>query len=88
MVSIIIWLINIITQLITLVVIIHVFLSYFLSPYHPLRQIIDRIIEPMLRPIRRLIPPSGMLDFSPIVLIILLQLSGKILVTVLASISR
>ena len=69
-------------------VIIHVFLSYFLSPYHPLRQIIDRIIEPMLRPIRRLIPPSGMLDFSPIVLIILVQLSGKILVTVLASISR
>jgi YggT family protein len=88
MISVLVWLINILVQLITLLVIIQVFLSYFMSPFHPLRQSIDRIVEPMLRPIRRIIPPIGILDISPIVLIILVQLSGKILITLLLSINH
>jgi YggT family protein len=72
-------LVNIIVQLITLLVIIKVFLSYFMSPYHPVRLNIDRIVEPMLRPIRRVIPPIGMLDLSPIVLIIIIQIIGRVI---------
>lgn len=86
MVSILVVAINLVVQMITLLVIVQVFLSYFLSPYHPLRQNLDRIVEPMLRPIRRVIPPAGMLDFSPLVLLVLLQLSGKIMVTLLSGI--
>ena len=72
-------LINWITELITLLVIMQVVLSYFMSPFHPVRQFIDRIVEPMLRPIRRLLPQTAMIDFSPLVLIILLQvLSGAL----------
>jgi YggT family protein len=78
--------INIIVQLITLLVIIKVFLSYFMSPYHPLRLILDRIIEPMLRPIRSIIPPLGMLDLSPIVLIVIVQLLGRISISILGSV--
>jgi len=85
-VSILVVAINLVVQMITLLVIVQVFLSYFLSPYHPLRQNLDRIVEPMLRPIRRVIPPAGMLDFSPLVLLVLLQLSGKIMVTLLSGI--
>jgi YggT family protein len=88
MFSVLIWLINILVQLITLLVIIQVFLSYFMSPFHSLRQSIDRIVEPLLRPIRRIIPPIGILDISPIVLIIFIQLSGKILITLLLSINH
>lgn len=76
-------LINIIAQLITLLVIIKVFLSYFMSPYHPVRRIIDRIVEPLLRPIQRIIPPLGMMDLSPLILIILVQLVGRILTNIL-----
>lgn len=78
-----IWLINIFVQVITLLVIIHVFISYFMSPYHPLRVMISRFVEPMLRPIRNILPSTGMLDFSPIVLLILVQILGRILINIL-----
>ena len=61
------------------VVIAHVIFSYFMSPYHPVREAIDRIVEPMLTPIRQFMPNLGGLDFSPLVLIILLQLLGSLL---------
>ncbi len=77
--------INIVIQLITILVIVKVFLSYFMSPYHPVRLNIDRIVEPLLRPIRQLIPPLGMMDLSPIVLIILLQILGRLIITILAN---
>jgi YggT family protein len=66
--------IRFIGQAITLLVIVQVVLSYFMSPYHPVRQTIDRVVEPMLAPIRRVVPPVGMLDFSPFVLLILIQI--------------
>jgi len=78
--------INVIVQLITLVVIIKVFLSYFMSPYHPLRYNLDRLVDPMLKPIRRLIPSVGMLDLSPIILIVIVQILGRIIVTLLISV--
>jgi len=75
--------IDMLVQLITLAVIVQVILSYFVSPYHPVRQGFDRVIEPMLRPIRRFVPPVAGLDFSPMILLIFIQLSGKILVELL-----
>ncbi|MGE5953128.1 MAG: YggT family protein [Qipengyuania vulgaris] len=35
---------------------------------------INRLLEPVLRPIRKLMPNTGMVDFSPLVVIILLQI--------------
>ena len=56
------------------VVIISVLLSWFIQdPYHPIRQGIDNLVRPLLDPIRRIMPPTGMFDFSPIVLIILIR---------------
>jgi YggT family protein len=72
--------INFIVQVITLIVVVKVFSSYFLSPYHSMRIIIDRIVEPLLKPIRKLIPPIGIVDISPIILIIIIQIFGKILI--------
>ncbi len=37
-------------------------------------QFFEQITEPVLRPIRRMIPPIGGLDVSPVVLILLIQL--------------
>lgn len=34
---------------------------------------INRLLEPVLAPVRRILPPTGAIDFSPLVLIILLQ---------------
>lgn len=69
----IIQIVNLLITIITWLVIIKVILSYFMSPYHPIRETLDGIVEPLLEPIRRILPQTGMIDFSPLVLIILLQ---------------
>lgn len=76
-------LINLIAQLGTFLVIAQVIMSYFMSPYHPIRQAFDNIIEPFLEPIRRVLPQTGVLDFSPLVLIILVQIVARVLVGLL-----
>jgi len=63
------------------VVIIHVLLSWIIrDPYHPLRQSVDRLVQPLLDPIRRIMPPTGMFDFSPVILLILIQVVVNVLV--------
>ncbi len=61
-------------QVIIFMVIVQVVLSYFMDPYHPVRQTLDRFVNPLLDPIRRRVPAMGGLDFSPLILIIGLQL--------------
>jgi len=75
--------INALSQLLVILVIVSVILSYFVDPYHPVRRGIDRIVEPMLTPIRRVVPLVGMLDFSPIILLILIQVVANLLVRLL-----
>lgn len=79
----IITIINIVAQLLVLLVFISIILSYFMDPYHPIRRGVDNIVEPMLSPLRRVIPSVGMLDFSPLVLILLIQLVKSLLVSLL-----
>jgi YggT family protein len=79
-ISILARLINIISQFLIILVIVKVILSYFMDPYHPIRRTIDNLVEPFLAPIRRVVPLVGMFDFSPLVLIILVQLLASVLI--------
>lgn len=56
------------------VILIRIILSW-ISPdnYNPVTALLNTISEPILRPFRRLIPPVGGLDISPIFAIVLLQ---------------
>ena len=85
MIGILINLVNFIEWILILLIFASVILSYFMDPYHPVRRGVDRIVEPMLSPIRRIVPLVGMLDFSPLVLIILIQLVSNLLVRLLIS---
>jgi YggT family protein len=69
-----------ISQLLVLLVVVSVILSYFMDPYHPIRRSIDSVVEPMLAPIRRVVPLIGMLDLSPLILIILLQVVSNLII--------
>ncbi|GAB4428147.1 MAG: hypothetical protein Kow002_17050 [Anaerolineales bacterium] len=82
-VEILIQLINIIENLFVWMVIINIILSYVLDPYHPVRQTIANILAPLLDPIRRVVPLVGMFDFSPLILIILLQVVSSLLISFL-----
>ncbi len=85
MIGILITAINVISQLLFWLVIIGVILSYVMDPYHPLRRGIDRVVEPMLAPIRRILPPIGGLDFSPLVLVVLIQVLANLLILLLSA---
>lgn len=52
---------------------------------HPIVTIIYAITEPLMAPLRRVIPPIGGLDFSPIALFLLLGLFSRIIINPLLS---
>jgi len=85
MIILLIQVISLIVQILGLMLMIYMLLSFFVQPYHPVRMYLSRLLEPMLYPIRRYLPPTGMLDFSPLILLILVQLIGKLLVNLLVS---
>ena len=45
---------------------------------------IDRVTAPLYRPVRRLLPDFGGIDFSPLVILILIQVIRKLLAGVVA----
>ncbi len=75
--------IALVRDVLVLLVIVSVILSYLVDRYHPLRRWVDAIVDPMLTPIRRIVPLVGMLDFSPVVLIILIQFIAGLLINIL-----
>jgi YggT family protein len=78
--------INLLTNLIVWLVIIYVILGYFVNPYHPVMEFLRRLVSPMLEPIRRMMPQTGMLDFSPLVLLILVQLIRMLLISLIVAV--
>lgn len=68
-----------------IVVIADIILSYVMSPFHPVRTTLDKVVQPLLAPIKRIVPPLGMIDFSPVILIILIQVTETLLIMILAS---
>jgi len=71
------------TRILSIVILADIVISYILDPFHPVRRILDSIVQPMLAPIRRFMPQVGMFDFSPIVLLILVQLIGSALANII-----
>jgi YggT family protein len=78
-------LINLTANILTILIFVWVIASWVLSPYHPIRQTLDRIVEPLLAPLRRLLPTTGSVDFSPMLMIILIFLLARILNSLLLS---
>ena len=72
-------------RLIILLLVVYAILSYVMSPFDPIRQRVDRVVNPLLAPIRRVVPPVGMMDFSPLILIILIQLLDSLLTWIILS---
>ncbi len=42
------------------------------DPYNPIVRFLYQITEPVLRPIRRIIPPLGGIDISPLIVILVI----------------
>jgi len=77
--------INVVFQVLILLVFVDALLSYFLATYHPFRRLLDRLVDPMLDPVRRIAPPIQGFDFSPLILIVLLELVSYLLTAIINS---
>lgn len=79
----IVQIIRALANLFILALIINSVLSFFISPFHPVRVALERFFQPILAPIRRVVPPLGMFDLSPLVLIILIEIVTYLLTSFL-----
>jgi len=70
--------VNILVQVLTIAIVVRALLSWFpLGTGNPLVVILDQITEPVLAPLRRVVPRIGLIDITPIVAIILLQVVAE-----------
>ncbi len=62
-------------QVYTWLLIVRILLSWFRhNPYQPVIRFVYEVTEPYLRIFRRIVPPYGQVDFSPIVAFFALQI--------------
>jgi YggT family protein len=85
MISVIAGLIDYAARILMILIVVDSVLSFFVSPFNSVRIFLDRIVNPMLAPIRRVIPPMGGIDLSPIILLIGIQIIQSLLLTLLNS---
>ncbi len=68
-------------QIYTFVLLVRILITWIpnLDPYNPIVQMLFQVTEPVLEPARKLIPPLGMIDISPIVVFIVLGILQDLL---------
>lgn len=66
-------------RLILYVLIIRAILSWVSQGQNPIEYLMQQLTEPLISPVRKIIPPMGGLDLSPMVVIILLLFIMKLL---------
>jgi YggT family protein len=84
-VAILVQLIRLITNIFVLLIFAWAILTWIMPPYNPVREALDRIMEPLLAPIRRIVPMAGMIDFSPLILMVLIELISRVLINIALS---
>ncbi|MHB0876863.1 MAG: YggT family protein [Anaerolineae bacterium] len=76
--------IDILFEVLSLAILARVILSWFrVDPYNRFVQILFQVTEPVLAPFRKIIPPMGTIDITPIVALLVLQIAQRIIVTML-----
>jgi YggT family protein len=77
-----------IVQALTFTILIRVVLSWFVMSsrnemLHTVYRVFYQITEPLLAPLRRIVPPMGGFDLTPILAFFIIQMIGAILLQVL-----
>ena len=75
----------------TILILVYILMSWVQLPYNVwigrIRTFLHDTVEPYLGLFRRIIPPIGGLDLSPVVALIVLQLTYRILTSILSGFS-
>ena len=85
--SFIILFVSIFFNILIIALFVRIILSWFrISEENPLIQILFEITNPILLPFQKIIPPVGMIDFSPIAAFITLEIVRELLIFLIKSI--
>lgn len=78
-------LVDLVYKVLTALILVRVLLSWFpgLGWHHPAVKAVHQVTAPILDPIRRLMPPAGGLDLSPIIAVLLLTAVRSLVVELL-----
>jgi YggT family protein len=82
-VSLVGWLLFGLLSVYSLLIFARILMSWFVSPANRLLHFLIRATEPILGPARRIIPPLGMWDISPIIVLMLFDLLQRAVVRTL-----
>jgi YggT family protein len=77
----VIQIISLLLQLFELALLARIILSWFpnVDRSNPIIQFLFDVTEPVLRPIRNMLPPGGMFDFSPLIVFLIIQVLTTVL---------
>ena len=85
----IVGLVQLLFDLYIIVLLARVLLSWVqVDPRNPIVNLINQLTEPLLAPIRRLLPQSGGVDFSPMVAFFVVLIAEQIVLKLLRSLLR
>jgi len=81
--------IDLLLRLLTILIFVRVIFSWIrVSPYHPtwgpIMRFVHQVTDPIMEPVRRLIPPMGGLDWSPLIVLFGLNFLRNVIVQVLS----
>jgi len=78
-------LLDVVYRILNLLIFVRIILTWIpgLSMGHPVVRLVHQLTAPIIEPIRRLMPPAGGFDLSPMVAVLLLYLARNLLVDVL-----
>ena len=80
------YLLSTLLQIYWVILLIRVLISWFpIDPYSPIVRFLHELTEPLLGPLRQVLPPIGMMDFSPLVALLLISFLQQMLRMLAAS---
>ncbi len=77
------YLLGLLIQILSFIILLYVILSFFMRPDHDVMRFLSKIVDPILNPIRRVVPPLMGLDFSPVILMLIVSALGNALIRIL-----
>lgn len=79
-------LVSFLLEILSIAIIVRIILSFIDPQFRtPIGRIVFDLTEPIMDPIRRIVPPIGMIDLSPMVAILLIQVLNILLSRALGS---
>ena len=82
--SFLIYFIQLLFTVLYVAILVRILLSWIpMNPDNPLIRLLIQITEPILAPARRIIPPMGGIDFSPMIVLMLIYMLQRLLISAL-----